>query len=887
MDQPLLEIRTEIPASPGELIPRPRLTDQLEKIAPSRRLVLITAPAGFGKTTLISQWARRSDYPFAWLSIDAGDDELDQFLRYLLAAWKRIEPAIESSSFGLIVGARDPDPPAALAAFINYANELEDHQFLVLDEYQRIESQAVHDSMAFLLDHLPPNLHLVIASRSEPPLPLARMRGRGQLLEFGPNQLQFSQKESARFLQDRMGLTLPEDVLVRWHRTLEGWVGGLQLAALGYRTGGSQQAQISPRQRHLVDFMSEEVLSQQSDFAQEFLLTTSVPDELCASLCDALTGQDNGREMLERLERDHLFIQPLDNERRWFRYHSLFHEFLRARLNDNHPELVADLHRRAAEWYQEQDLQRQAVEHAIRSGDSALTTEIADRYVPILINRGELASVRRLLDSMPGEWFDRHPMLALSRAAYFALTGDFESNQRQLAQVEKALEGEDSVRATRARGRLTAFRCATACMQNDLDGAESYGSLADKQLAKDDLFFREMIHLSMGDTYRQRGQWEQAQEHYQSALNIDGRSPMRFQSHHAHGALADLSLRRGKLQSAYRSWQQALAVSQERESFGAIPLPALGWVQIRMAEILYEWNRLDEAQDHLQQGMARAELGEDVRSMIAGRAVDTQLALAADNPDEAWSQLDEARKLLTNSPFPEWAARIDRLELELLMATGNRAEARTMAQQVLETMDRAKDADEVVLASCQVLVRSGGADDLMRASSTLKQLDQSAAAEGRMQIHLGALALRALAAEKAGRSAEALPALDQVLREAEPEGYRRLFLDLGRPFARLLQQADARGSLSAYGTELLAAFEDEPGIQTGAGAAQGLIEPLTDREAEVLELLAAGLTNKEIGEQLVIATGTVKKHTAHIYSKLNVSGRTEAAAVARELGLLD
>jgi LuxR family maltose regulon positive regulatory protein len=886
MDQPLLSTKLRIPNQPGVLLRRQAQIDRLEEAGPRSRMILVAAPAGYGKTCLVSDWARRSEHAFGWYTLDEGEDTPDRFLRYLLAAWGRVRPGILDAPVGLLLGSMQPDRQAALAALINEASQLSEHHFIVLDDYQLATDPAIHKSIEYLLDHLPPQLHFVIVTRTQPPLPLARLRGRGQLLELGARELSLDTDEANRFLQEKMGLELPPSVLQDWQSSLEGWVGGLQLAALGYRGGGTE---LSGRQRHLADFLADEVLARQPASVRDFLLTTSVLDRLTGSLCDALTGNANGRATLERLEQNNLFLVGLDDDRQWYRYHGLFQQFLQNRLRQQSPGRGPELHSRAARWYRDHEMSEQATRHAIEGGDADLLTEIGDGYFIILLNRGELARVRQLLDSIPADWFDEHPMLSLARAAYHALSGEFETSQHMLARIADVTEGVETAEAERVRSRLIAFRCTTACMQNDLEAAETFGNLADQELDQDDLFFRELINLSMGDTYRQNGQWEQAKDHYQRALEASASPSMRFNSVHAHGALADLSLRRGHLRKAYESWQRALAVSQEAPSWGAIPLPVLGWVHIRMAEILYEWNRLDEAGRRAEEGMTRAELGEDVRSLIAGCAIRARLARAEGDLDRAWEHLQEARPHFDRSQFPEWRAAIRRLELVLLLAMGRKREALEDANRILEVaaLEEPGNPDPLEITACRVLIDLGTADDLIRARRVLQKLAEAARRAGRGRVHLETLALLALAAWKTGQDGEALAHVEQALLEAEPEGYLRLFLDLGRPFARLLQEADSRHALARYGANLLSCFDREAALGRQVGANGGLIDPLTERENEVLRLLAAGLTNREIGDQLFIAAGTVKKHTAHIYSKLNVSSRTEAAAVARDIGLLD
>jgi LuxR family maltose regulon positive regulatory protein len=889
MDSFLLAPKLRIPPQPHHGVHRARLVDALERGILYYKLVLISAPAGYGKTTLLSQWAHASRFSVAWLSIGEEDNDLEHFLRYLLAAWEEVQPDVRESPLGLLLGAMTPDCEAVLSAFINVANDAPSPIVFVLDDYHLIEDVSIHQALTFLLDHLPPALHFVLAGRGEPPLPLARYRARQELMELRAEDLSFLLEETKDFLSERMGLDLSHDELVRLHAQLEGWIAGLQLVALTLqrRLTGAEKLVVSGRHRFIADYLSEDVLAPLSDLMRQFLLQTSILERLCGALCDAVTGGEGGQEMLETLEREDLFLVPLDDSREWFRYHRLFADFLQEEVNRRHPDEVADLHRRAARWYLAHDLPEQAFRHAVDGHEVELVIQILEHYFPVKLLGGEIRVVERWLDSLPEEWHSGYPMIGLVRAAILLSTGQFDACVRCLDEVEHRLVTAESADMRRQRARVAALRCYIACFQNDLARAETLADQALQGLPAEDLGFRPGVYGALGDTYRRNGRWEEAKECYLELLDFTHAPVFRVEAVHVFGALADLDLRQGHLREAAAYWRKAWAAIQERENWGRFPLPLIGWVFIRMGEILYEWNELGTASDHLSRGLERSELGGDVRAMIAGYVIAGRLALTEGDVEGAAEYVERARPLVESAQFPVWTSRFERFQLELWLAQDRLRAAVDWADEMLRdaAIEERPESEVAQLAMARVLIVKGDAPSIERALALLERLLQAVEEEGRMGIHIEALALQALGYWQRGERAVALTSLERALRLAEPQGYIRLFADLGLPMARLLQEARSREVMPDYVARLLAACGAD--LTFPAPAQQVLPEPLTPREQEILALLAAGLTNHEIAEQLVISPGTVKKHAGNIYSKLGVNNRTEAAARARELGLLD
>lgn len=887
MDTFLLATKLRIPPQSHHVVPRTRLIDALERGIPEYKLILLSAPAGYGKTTLLSQWAQASRFPVAWLSVSQEDNDLGRFFRYLLAAWEEIQPGVMESPLGLLLGGMMPDSQAVLAAFINVASDVPSHIVFVLDDYQLIEDPAIHQALTFLLDHLPPTLHFVLAERAESPLPLARYRARRELLEFRAEDLQFFYEETADFLNEVMGLDLACDHVARLHIQLEGWIAGLQLVALTLqrRLPGAQKLVVSGRHRFITDYLTEDVLAHLAEATRRFLLQTSILDRLYAPLCDAVAGREDSQAMLELLERENLFLVPLDDSREWFRYHHLFADFLRGELSRRHPDAVADLHRRAAGWYLAHDLPDQFLRHAIAGEDAELVIGMFERYVVARLMGGEITMIHRWLEALPEAWYTSHPELGFFQAAFLYFAGQFDACSRRVDEVERLVPEESEDRPGHL-ARVAAMRCFIACYQNDMARAELFAEQALQDLPKEALSFRTSIYQALGDTYRRNGHWEEAQACYLQALDFPPVPAVRIQSVHVFGALADLELQQGRLHAAAAYWSKALAGIQNRATWGEFPLPLIGWVYIRMGEILYEWNDLAAAGHHLSRGLERAELGGDVRALIAGYLLASRLKLTAGDLEAAAEELERARPLVEQAPFPDWVGRFGRLQLECWLAQDRLRAAVTWADEMRRGDARKGplESEEAQLVLARVLIVKGDAPSLEQALALLKRLMAAAEAEGRAGIQIEALALQALAHWRRGIRADALTSLERALRLAEGEGYVRLFADLGVPMARLLQEARSRALLPDYVATLLGAFR---GVPTSPDPMEGALpEPLSDREQEVLQLMAAGLTNREIAVRLVITAETVKKHVANVCAKLGVRNRTEAAARARELDLL-
>jgi ATP/maltotriose-dependent transcriptional regulator MalT len=885
MNSQLLATKLHIPPPIKPLVHRHRLVDFLDRSVPDYKLTLVSAPAGYGKTTLLADWARTSSIQVGWLSLSDEDNDPEGFFRYLLTAWADVQPGVIESPLGLLLGGMMPDTEAVLSAFINVADSLHDHVAFVLDDYHVITEPQVHTALTFLLDHLPPKLHFLLASRGKPPLPLARYRARNQLLELRASDLGFLLDETSCFLNEKMGLDLTKDEIVPLQTQLEGWIAGLQLVSLGLRRrlSATDMLVISGRHRFIADYLSEDVLAQLPSDIQRFLLQTSILDRLCGSLCDAVTERQDSQHMLEMLERENLFVVPLDDNRVWFRYHLLFADFLQAELNRREPDDVKDLHRRAARWCLDHDLRERAFRHAIEGDDLAQMIRIFERYAQPMILGCEVRELGHWLEALPPEWYTAYPVFAIPRVFLLAFSGSIEACFHCLDEIEQLLTSDKS---RQQLAMVTAVRCFVACMQNDLAQAEVLADEALRDLPEEDLHFRPGIYGALGDTYRINGRWDDAKANYLKVLDFTHSPGFRIESVHVYGALADLELRQGHLRNAAAYWDKAIALIQDEANWGTFPLPLTGWVYLRKGELLYEWNELAQAQDHLARGLERAELGGDARALIAGYLLAGRINLTNGDTEAATEMLEQAHALVVQAQFPDWSSRFERAQIDLWLAQEQRSRATEWTDAMLRTDALAgrPESEPAQLAIARVLIAKVDATSLEQARSLLLRVLNAAELEGRTGVQIEGLALQAIAAWTRGERPEAMTSLEHALRLAEPEGYVRLFVDLGFPMARLLQEARARHVMPDYVAQLLTAFGD---VSLPATAGGPLPEPLSAREREILRYIAAGLTNREIADTLVISPETVKKHTASIYSKLGVGNRTEAAVRARQLDVLD
>ena len=904
----LLATKLYVPRPQPGFVPRPRLVEALgEGLARGR--VLVCAPAGFGKTALLADWARGDGRPVAWLGLDAGDSDPARFWRYAVAALDQARPGL--------AGRVGPPPPRSSDGLVTaLINELAadlgpDEVLLILDDYHLVNSGPVHESVAFLLDNLPPGLRVVVSSRADPPLPLARLRARGQLAELRAADLRFTSEEAAALLGEAAGPGLPGTAVTALVARTEGWAAGLQLAALslqGHTDAAGFVAAFSGSHRFVLDYLADEILDSQAGPVRAFLLETSVLERLSGELCDAVTGRAGSQAMLADIERAGLFLVPLDEVRGWWRYHHLFADLLRARLQAEQPGRMPALHRAAAAWCDKHDLADDAVRHALAAGDAAWAARLVERNVEALLGRSEGATLRRWLSALPAESVRDRPRLCLAQAYGAAQGFQLEALEALLDDAERAyaVSGDepyepslgrpqgDSVLANVPAG-IAFLRASLERLRGNAALAADYDRQALAQLGEDDWLLRSFVrwNLAVVDWLHgrlgpaERGLAEVLAERRAAGEAFGGFLPMR-----ARHDLGEVQRAQGNLDAAAATYRQALDMAGE-SSQAALMGPA----HVGLAQVLYERDELTAALDHATRGVTLCRQLAFTAALTTGLAVVARIRYAQGDAAGAREAMGEAGRIGLSpqvitlfNPVPSQRAR-------LLLAQGDvHAAAQWTTAAGLSPDDEPNYPQEpAYLVLARVLLAH---NDPVPALTLLQRLLDAAASQGRTGSIIEIQALRALALAAHGDHASALGTLAEALTLACPQGYVRVFADEGAPMRVLLAQLSAarRGQQHAarrIDPGCLAALlracgqaDAAPPPGRAAAAPPGLAEPLTDRELDVLRLIAAGKSNQRIAHDLFVALDTVKTHVTHILVKLGAANRTEAAARARQLGLI-
>ena len=837
MSTPILATKLYIPPPRPKVVLRPRLIERLneglrQNQGFGRKLTLISAPAGFGKSTLVSEWVAGCARRVAWLSLDAGDNDPARFLAYLVAALQSLFAGIGAGVLAALEAPQPPPTESILTALLNEITTIPDNFILVLDDYHLVESKPVDQALAFLLDHLPPQVHLVIATREDPHLPLARLRARGQMTELRAADLRFTPAEAADFLNQAMGLNLSAEDIAALEARTEGWIAGLQLAAISMRGHAARDTSsfiesFTGSHHFVLDYLMEEVLGQQSESVQTFLLRTSILDRLCGPLCDAVlhgdanwhptpsaSGQETaGQETLQYLEHVNLFIVPLDYERRWYRYHHLFADLLRQRLHQStatsargEGQGVAELHSRASQWYEDHGLELEAFQHAAAANDVGRAERLIDEKGLHLHSRG-VAAILDWLASLPTTVLDARPSLWVRHASALLMGGQTTGVEEKLkaaeAAIAVALQGAEPDDKTRALiGQIAAHRATLALNDSQID-AQSRAL----------------------DTFR-----------------------------------------------------------RYLQSLGDQPPLSANEAYLGMGRIFYEWNDLDAAEQYFQQSLQLArQYDKSIDRFVICEVYLARLKQARGDVAGAAAMLAEIEQSVRENNFVQRMPEVAAAQVKVLLRQGNLTAAADLAGKY-----------ELPLIRARVLLAQG---DPSAALAVLRPLRQQMEAKGLADERFKTMILQAVALRANGEKAEAVQLLGEALALAEPEGFIRIFVDEGEPMRllildfRLSIEKQLRGQdyeLLGYVDKLLATFEQPAAMPQSqiANHKSQMLEPLSQRELEILKLITQGLSNREIGERLFLALDTVKGHNRRIFDKLQVQSRTEAIARASELGLL-
>jgi LuxR family transcriptional regulator, maltose regulon positive regulatory protein len=903
----LLATKLHVPRTRTGFVVRPRLADRLAQ-AQGGELTLVCAPAGFGKTALLADWARRDPRPVAWLSLDDADNDPVRFWRHVAAALDEMRPGVADRVAALLQGLQPTSFEALVTTLVNELAGVAEELVLVLDDYHLIQAPAVHQSVGFLLEHLPAQLRLVLASRADPPLPLARLRARGLLAELREHDLRFTPQDAAALLHAAVGPELPEAAVAVLQDRTEGWVAGLQLAALSLQGRGNIAAFVegfSGSHRYVLDYLTQEVLDRQPDHLVRFLLATSVLARLSGPLCDAVTGRADSQRLLEQVERANLFLLPLDEVRGWWRYHHLFADLLRARLQREQPERVPELHTSAAAWSQQHGLVDDAVRHALAAGDAAWAARLIEQHWDAMLWRSEDVTFRRWLEALPAELVRSRPRLCLAQAHGALLSGRLEAVEPLLADAERAYAADAEEPYEPSAGRAVSLlanlpaaialaRALLARLYGDAERTLEFGQQALTYLTDADRTLRQFAEYSLAVADWLGGRLVEAEQALAGLIAEQLPAGARYVALLYHD-LGQVQRARGHLGAALHTYERTFGIASQ----AGRPLPPAGIAHVDIAEVLYERGELDAALGHATRGVALSRQLGRARQLGAGLAILAWIRQAQGDRTGALAAVREAERVPLSPALVGLLNPLPVVRARLVLANGEVADvARWVQQRGLGADDEPsypREREYLVLVRVLLAQQAPG-----RALGLLERLHALAAAQQRTGSVIEVRTLQALALDAGGDRAAALEALAEALTLGAPAGYVRVFVDEGPLIAALLHQllvgqrqqvALAGAAPREYLARLADAFEQaglpiRPPTGRGGVVVAGLVEPLTARELEVLQLLAAGEPNRAIAERLVVTPETVKKHLSHLFDKLGVANRTQAVTRARELGLL-
>ena len=925
---PLLETKLYLPKWSADLVSRSRL---LERIHPKRKLTLVSAPAGFGKTTLLAEWiAAVPTRPVAWVSLEQSDNDPAVCWTYLITALHKIQPSLGERSHSLLHSPQPPPIESVLVALINEINAIEEPFALVLDDYHVIETQAIHRAIDFLLNHLPTQMHLVVASRSDPPWPLARLRARGDLTELRAADLRFTPEEVATFLSQAMGLEISAADVAALEQRTEGWIAGLQLAALSMQGRDDVSgfvAAFSGDDRYIVDYLLEEVLQRQSDRVRNFLLQTSILERLsgplCNAVCDTVSDPADSQNMLVDLERGNLFVVPLDNKRQWYRYHHLFGDVLQAHARAEQPERLWVLHDRASEWYEQQELMSEAIHHALAARAFERAASLIERVWPTMRRRQQEPTVLGWIKALPDSIIRNRPVLSVAYALVLLNGGQLDAVEARLQDAERWLgEGgkitaSDKSPAASATERIVVdekqFRALPATIANtraywsqaigDVASTVTYAQQALDLLPADEEYERGTTAALLGLAYWSNGKLEAAYRSFAEGLETFKQMGGTQTTVGGTLVLANMGIVQGRFRQTIRLCEQALEIAtQQSESV----LSGAAELYLTLSELRYEQGDLEAASQLLLRGEElRQQISLPVSEYLWG-VMQARLETAQGNLEAALHQLCEAERLYYNTPIPK-VRPVAALKAQTWVKQGRLAEALSWVRErglsVEDELSYLHEYEHITLARiliCQykLEVQSPSSEKpyleerIQQSIDLLARLLEAAEADERTGSIIEILVVQALAYEAQGDFAGAIASLERALLLAEPEGYVRIFVEPGTPMMQLLREAMTRSITPTYTNRLLTALEtwgqpqDDAPTASVVSSPQPPIEPLSQRELDVLRLLNTELSGPEIARELVVALSTVRTHTKRIYSKLNVTNRRAAVKRAAQLNLI-
>ena len=895
----LLAAKLYIPRPVPTLVARPALLKLLNDMI-HYKLGLLTAPAGAGKTTLLSAWVAQTASPCAWLTLDERDNDGVRFLTYLIAALQRLDAKLGRTTLELFHAPGPLNLEDALIPLMNDLGLLEHDMLLVLDDYHVITDETVHMILQFLLSHQPEHFHLVIASRGDLPLSLARLRAANHLLEVQERDFRFTFTEAAQlfttFLERR-----PEDSEIRelMMRT-EGWVTGLQLAAVYLRNHHSYReaiAQFKGNHRFVADYLAEEVFDRQPEQVQHFLLKTALLQRFNAALCTALDSiglphvvmsSDDSVQMLRILESQQVFLIPLDEERQWYRYHHLFAQFLRERLQRQYPEWGVMIHRQACHWYRQHGFFEDAIEHALAAGEHAQAVEMIELATPILLLRGEVGMLRHWLESLPVTLLQQRLTLAVALLWTFTLLGQFDKVDSQIGEITQRLErqrqeGGETQATLELQGEISAISALLALVKRDFTQAVQQGRVAVALIANEHLFARCVATIALGSASRAKGDIVQARAAFAEVIVYgqmrESVTLVIFASHQ----LGQLCLEQGQLQQAAQVYRKVLQLVHEEKGKN---LPVTAFACIEFAGILREWNQFAEAEALIEEGLRIGAWMDVLEVILTGLLASLRLKLSQGDLVAAWQILERAESRVPETRNPRFRVELTAARIDLWLRQGKVAAATAWFGQTLGK-ELPEKAFRHIIHFTQIRLLLAD----QRWEEARQQLD-TCQVEGQVFPRVPGESfivdrLYAKIDTMQGKMESALERVADLLSQTEAEGYIRLYLDEGEWMLTLLRRLLAQGRHTRYIHLLLGRIAKRSGepVVTVASADMARGQLLSIREYEILQLIARGYTNQQMAEQLVVSVGTVKTHINNMFRKLAVESRTQALARARELGI--
>ena len=867
----LISTKLYLPPSSRTLISRPRLVARLSELRP---LTLISAPPGFGKTSLVAEWRDILDRKLAWFSVDDEDNSAPRFLSYFIAAIQSVQPDMGRASSLLLQAANPLDWKPILVPLLNELNQISEPIVLVLDDYHNITIDPIHKLLSFILDHQPFSLRLLIITRTDPPLPLARLRGRGFLTEIRTDDLRFTNEEAAVFFRRVLDLHIVEDEIAALNERTEGWIAGLQLAALSLSSAPNfhgLMSGITGGQQFIREYLTEEVFNSQPAAIQQFLMQTSILDRFCAALCNEVTETHESQKILKELLRANVFLVALDSEHQWFRYHHLFSEFLREKVID-----TRNLHLRAMKWFEQNGYLTEAIKHANSAGDHMTAAGLVREHGPAMIAGGDIATFLRWLKAIPDAIIAADPRLSLYVALANFIRGNDARAEKALHDAQMALQRETHDQADALRAELAAVELMASVEHGAKPEHIDQVKILLGKLLPTSNFLRASLLFGLGDAFYATGDIPSAMTAFTEALQIADASENPLAGLAARYEVAELYLEQGKLRKAEILHRTAIKSIEARAGANA-PLPALGGAYIGLGKIQYQHNELEEARRSLEKGIDLAEQPGGLGMARRGLLTLAFVAQAEGKKKEAVGIMTNAEELTRRSPRQDALPRLMPEKVRFWLMQDNLSAAKRWAKGK-EMHVGLTPREQIAIARVELAVKD--ARSLDAALRRLTNMSPEVERQGQNGLLMEMLVLEALVHQARRKPQDALRALEQSLVLGEPENYIRLFLDEGPFVFELLGMALKEGIAPEYVSRLMDAFNQD------RKPAQPLVEPLSERELEVLGLLSTGASNGEIAEQLVIAVGTVKRHTLKIYQKLGVNSRTQAIAKARELNII-